>query len=64
MGNNGSKFVKKIVSPFSNTDPSGSNHNQSVVKSGSPVIVFSRKGLVYLRYYLIYINLGFNIFNT
>jgi hypothetical protein len=53
MGNNGSKFVKKIVSPFSNTiDSTGSDHTQSVVKSNSPVIVISRKGLVCLRFYL------------
>jgi hypothetical protein len=48
MGNNGSKFVKKIVSPFSNTDSTGSDHSQSIVKSSSPVIVISRKGLVYI----------------
>jgi hypothetical protein len=57
MGNNGSKFVKKIVSPFSNTiDSTGSDHTQSVVKSNSPVIVISRKGLVCLRFYLINFN--------
>lgn len=48
MGNNGSKFVKKIVSPFSNTvDYSASEHQQSVVKINCPVIVLSRKGSMF-----------------
>jgi hypothetical protein len=47
MGNNGSKFVKKIASPFTNSaDCSCTDHPQSIVKSKSPVIVISRKGLV------------------
>jgi hypothetical protein len=45
MGNNGSKFVKKIVSPFSNSiDSTNTDHPGSIVKSNSPVLVISRKG--------------------
>ncbi|PSN49864.1 Tumor suppressor candidate 2 [Blattella germanica] len=48
MGNNGSKFVKKIVSPFSSTiECSGTDHSQTIVKSNSPVIVLSRKGSMF-----------------
>ncbi|KDR00541.1 tumor suppressor candidate 2-like [Zootermopsis nevadensis] len=45
MGNNGSKFVKKIVSPFSNTN--SSDDTRSIVKSNSPIIVISRKGSMF-----------------
>ncbi|GFG30632.1 hypothetical protein Cfor_05186, partial [Coptotermes formosanus] len=48
MGNNGSKFVKKIASPFTNSaDCSCTDHPQSIVKSKSPVIVISRKGSMF-----------------
>lgn len=48
MGNNGSKFVKKIVSPFSNTiDSTSTDQPQSTVKSNSPVLVISRKGSMF-----------------
>lgn len=46
MGNNGSKFVKKIVSPFSNTVDCSSTDHQTIVKS-CPVIVLSRKGSMF-----------------
>lgn len=48
MGNNGSRFVKKITSPFTNSvDCSCTDHPQSIVQSKFPVIVISRKGSMF-----------------
>ncbi|KAG8238371.1 hypothetical protein J437_LFUL018171 [Ladona fulva] len=48
MGNSGSKFVKKIVSPLTTFSESKPEHaNLDILKSGTPYVL-SRKGSMYM----------------